>query len=101
VTGCQTPELPFGQDKIGTYSVQATRKWSSVFAYYQDVLGLPDHRTTFSESSINTQASWEHLAIQINQVLIMSSGLSIFSFSLYPSKKCFEEHLQILNLNIF
>jgi hypothetical protein len=35
VTGYQPSDLPFGQDKIGTYSVQANRKWGSVFSYYQ------------------------------------------------------------------
>lgn len=28
-------ETPFGQDKIGTYSVHSSKKWSSVFTLFE------------------------------------------------------------------
>lgn len=68
ISGLLQTESPFGQDKIGTYSVEASQKWSSVFAYYEEILGIPDHRGhSCLISEENPQASWEHLAIHINQ----------------------------------
>ena len=47
-----------------------TKAYTSLIASLslQEILGLPDQRGSLGEVSINTQASWEYLAIQINQV---------------------------------
>jgi hypothetical protein len=53
-------ETPFGQDKIGTYSVQASKKWSSVFTLYQVgkklVRGTPTQRLCKHFSMISGHA---------------------------------------------
>ena len=76
---------------IGRYSVTPHQKWSAIFRYYHELLGLPDPTTNkeifkpqvskkfqrndnrrqgingSSNTIVNTPVVWEQIAIQINQ----------------------------------
>ncbi len=69
---------PLNKDKIGQFSVPADKKWTAVFAHYEEILCLPEEA-----SAAKAAVVWEHLAILINHAknssdsVVMNDGLEM------------------------
>ncbi len=71
-------DTPLNRDKIGRFSVPAPKKWASTFAYYHELLCLPEP-SAYSASPTKSGIVWDKLAILINQAKNNSAALAAAS----------------------